>query len=461
MRVEEPAAESFLHRLWEKRIAGTRLRTVDGREVEILSPGVRNYDAGPDYRHATIRLDGRLLHGDIEIHPSVDDWNRHGHQRDPAYNNVILHIVTAGCPAGARTVRADGATVPIVDLDQHLPSPAEDLERSHVSAQRPSRQPACWLARQPTEHKLRVVQEAALQRLEMKADRFREERSTDDWDQIAYRGVFEALGYSKNQVPARTLADRLPVVDLWRFTQRLDRAESLSRIQAWLLAASGLLNLTPGNADSTIDQFVQLQRSLWQGCPNRRKVDPLPAAEWKFFRLRPANFPTRRIAAMAQLVVRFRQDGFVARWAQLLALGPRLGRKLSAELERELVVEPFGFWAGRDCFITGKAYRHHNAPQLLGPDRARDIVVNVVLPITLAYADEIGDGTLRAAVVEVYRTYPKHTDNEIVRTMIARLFGDRRRAGRMVRTAAQQQGLIQLYKLGCRIGDCSLCEGIL
>jgi hypothetical protein len=459
MKVQEPAAESFLHRLWERQLAGKELRTLDGRVVEILSPGTPNRDAGPDYRDATLRMDGRLIHGDIEIHPTAEDWVRHGHHRDPRYNNVVLHIVTCGCSSRARTVRADGAKVPIVDLDQHLPTPAEEMERRQIAAGAPTKDDGgCPLALASESQKLRAISEASSQRLQLKIDRFREERQYADWDHVAYRGIFEALGYSKNQAPARVLADRMPVSDLWHFAQGYPDAEAVAHVQAWLLGASGLLAAAPQDAEPLASEFIRSQSSLWQSYPNRRKTDPLTAVDWRFFRLRPANFPTRRIAAMAVLVVRHRQEGFLGSWSRLLRQAAQLRGRLHQELERTLVVEAWGFWSQRDCFLTGKRYRAGRAPQLLGRDRARDIIINIVLPILVAYAEETGDGILRAAAEEAYATCPKLPENEILRAMGARLWKCPDEAGQSVTTAALQQGLIQLYKYGCRMGDCSFCS---
>ncbi|MDZ7374912.1 MAG: DUF2851 family protein [candidate division KSB1 bacterium] len=462
MKVQEPAAESFLHRLWEEQLAGRKLFTVDGRTVEILSPGTRNFDAGPDYRDAIVRLDGQLMHGDIEIHPSVGDWVRHGHDRDPAYNRVILHIVTAGCPEGAQTVRADGVRVPIVDLDRHLPRPAEELEGEPSRLTGKGKPPmVCALAQADPEQKLLVIEQASVQRLEYKAERFREERQYADWEEVAYRGLLEALGYAKNQIPARALAERLPVHDLRHFSQRLPDPEAVVHVQAWLLGASGLLEAAPGASEPAVAEFVRLQRSLWEGYPNRRKVDSLAAADWRFFRLRPANFPTRRLAAMAVLIVRHRLEGFVGSWARLLEATSHMPARLPRELEKTLVVPAFGFWEQRDCFLTGKRLREGSAPLLLGRDRARDIVVNVVLPLLCAYAEESGDGALRAVAERTYRTYPRLPENEILRAMRARLWEELCEARQAVRTAAQQQGLIHLYKFGCRLGDCSFCQALI
>ena len=458
MHVEEPAAESFLYSLWEKGVAGRRFRTTDGRFVEVLSPGRRNLDAGPDYRDAAVRIDGRVVQGDIEFHPLVEDWERHGHHRDPRYNNVILHFVTSGCPPEARTVRQDGAAVPIVDLDRHLPRPAEELEQAGLPEQTVAPE-KCWLATQPPATVLRVVDRASRLRLAEKTARFREQRALDDWDQIFYRGLLEALGYAKNQVPARALADRLPVRKLWHYLEPFPDSEAQAHAQAWLLGAAGLLEATQA-LDPVSARFVETARSLWQGYPERARVDPLPAEAWTFFRLRPGNFPTRRLAAAAVLVVRFRQSGFLEHFARLFEAtqdGGLGGKRLAQEVERLLVVDSHGFWSERDCYLTGKATGHRRPSQLLGRDRARDIAVNVVLPTLSGVAEETDNGRLRSAVNETYRVYPRLPDNELLRRMRLRLDTRQRGSPGLAATAAQQQGLIYLHKNGCSRGECELC----
>ncbi len=455
MHVEEPAAERFLYGLWETGVAGRRFRTTDGRAVEVLSPGRRNTDAGPDYRDAVVRIDGRVLRGDIEFHALVDDWERHGHHRDPRYNNVVLHFVTSGCPSDARTLRQDGVAVPIVDLDRHLPEPAESLEQAGLPTTQAFPKP-CWLQEQSAERVRQVIDRASRFRLVEKAARFQEERHADDWDQIIYRGILEALGYAKNQTPARALADRLPVRSLWQHTQSYGASEAVTHIQAWLFGAAGFLD-GGSPVDIPSEAFFTTLRQLWEGFPERRKIDPLPFQAWTFFRLRPSNFPTRRLAAAAVLVVRFRQHGFAESIARLLRTLQRSRQHPAHELEKLLIVESHGFWNQRDCFLTGKPRKGGRAPQLLGKDRARDIAVNVVLPALAAVAGETDDGHLRTTVNEVYRTYPRLPDNEILRTVRQHVFPTLSNAGDGVSTAAQQQGLIYLYKNGCLKGNCALC----
>jgi len=85
--------ERFLQIIWNERHLAPALTTVSGQALQVISPGVWNVSGGPDFRGASLVIAGRLLHGDVEIHRRSSDWQRHGHQQDPAYNGVILHAV--------------------------------------------------------------------------------------------------------------------------------------------------------------------------------------------------------------------------------------------------------------------------------------------------------------------------------------------------------------------------------
>lgn len=85
--------EDFIYYLWENRLLSKDLMTVDGETVYVISVGVRNYDSGPDFLDARIRIGKTLWVGHVEMHVNASDWFCHGHQNDDAYNNVILHVV--------------------------------------------------------------------------------------------------------------------------------------------------------------------------------------------------------------------------------------------------------------------------------------------------------------------------------------------------------------------------------
>ncbi|MBC7261853.1 MAG: DUF2851 family protein [Chloroflexi bacterium] len=457
MKIEEPAPERFLCQLWdEENLIGRRLCTVDGRSVEIVSRGTRNLDAGPDFRDATVVIDGQMCCGDIEIHPVAVDWYRHGHHRDPRYNNVVLHVVTMDASPEERTTRQDGVEIPVLNLDQFLPKPAEQLAEEGGTSTAPTAVD-CALQRLSEAHILQVVEMAGDERLAIKCLRFQEERLVDDWDQILYRGFAEALGYSKNQVPFRKLADRLPYAEICRAIYGAGEEVAWRRAQAYLFGTAGLLPSQEelAGADAAARDYVVALAAEWEAFPYRRKIDPLRKEEWLFFRLRPQNFPTRRIAALAALVVRCAEQGFLLSLVRRVQTGSRHIAHLGRELTGVLSVEADQFWRTHYWFEAATCGAMSGGGRLLGPERAADMVVNIVFPCLMAYAKETDDGQLCTLVAQAYAQTPLLSDNSIIRQMSQRLFA--RRPAPAVESARRQQGLIQLYKTLCQQGQCSRC----
>ncbi|MCR4437818.1 MAG: DUF2851 family protein [bacterium] len=457
MKIEEPAPERFLYQLWDgEDLIGRRLCTVDGRSLEIVARGTRNLDAGPDFRGATVIIDGQMCCGDIEIHPVAVDWYRHGHHRDPRYNSVVLHVVTMEANPEERTTRQDGVEIPVLNLDQFLPKPAEQLADEGAPSTVP---PAvdCALQRLSEAEILQVVEMAGDERLSTKCLRFQEERLTDDWDQILYRGFAEALGYAKNQVPFRKLADRLPFAEMCRAIYGTGEEVALRRAQAYLFGTAGLLP-TPeelAGADAAMRDYVVALAAEWEAFPYRRKIDPLRKEEWLFFRLRPQNFPTRRIPALAALVVRFAAQGFLESLVRKVKMGARRIAHLGRELTAALSVEADQFWRSHYWFEAATCGAMSGGGRLLGPERAADMVVNIVFPCLMAYAKETDDGQLCTLLAQAYAQRPLLADNTIIRQMRHRLFA--RRPGAAVDSARRQQGLIQLWKTLCQQDGCARC----
>ena len=102
--------EELLHYVWKHKIFPLgELRTTGGLPVEVIDPGLPNRNAGPDFFNAKIRIDGTLWVGNVEVHARASDWLVHGHDRDRAYDNVVLHVVGE---ANCDVYRTDGQAVP-------------------------------------------------------------------------------------------------------------------------------------------------------------------------------------------------------------------------------------------------------------------------------------------------------------------------------------------------------------
>ena len=111
--------EDFLHYVWKFRLYDrTGLLTTDGDELEIFSAGIHNTDSGPDFHNARIRVADTVWAGNVEVHLSSSDWQKHKHTVDSAYNNVILHVVYRD---DIPLILGDGRQVPTLVLENRIP----------------------------------------------------------------------------------------------------------------------------------------------------------------------------------------------------------------------------------------------------------------------------------------------------------------------------------------------------
>ncbi|MBN1464708.1 DUF2851 family protein [candidate division KSB1 bacterium] len=457
-KIEEPAREGFLYHLWLDRQLTVNLRTIDGRALEILEKGVRNYDAGPDFLDALIRIDSQLERGDIEIHPIAGDWYAHGHHRDPRYNNVILHLVTMECPPTFRTIRQDAALIPTLNLDTYLEKTAEELEvEMNVSAQPFD----CALAREDKSAIRQLIERAGDARFAIKKARFRERRQNEPWNQLLYQSILEALGYSKNQIPFRRLAEIVPIESLWSCIWNDPPDCAQLKCEAYLFGAAGLLPSQQNPRETAlapvVRRYAEELTSAWQQFPLKKKIDSLKPGSWQFFRLRPSNFPTRRIAAAATIVVRFSTDGFIGTFEKAIADVLQKPHKIYRELERLFIIPGHDFWSYHFSFDEAKSIMARGKDNcLLGEERSRDIIVNVALPALAAYAEEAHDFKLKNVILETYNSYPLLTENDLTRHMCEQIFSTPRRPD-IISGARMQQGLIHLKKEMCRPEQCDIC----
>lgn len=456
--------EDFAIWLWEnKHLATNEFKLSTGSSCRLIFRGTRNQDSGPDFVNATLELNGEIRSGAVEVHLDAADWYQHNHQYDPAYNQVILHVVLENSRPKQNTRREDGLDVPILFLSTYLSQPVEKLHQDFRKLTlAPEEMPACLLSLESPPQILRKLEEAGAARLTLKGLAFRELRLYNSWDQILYTGMMEALGYSKNQIPFRKLAQHLPVEFIFRELSSLTDSPP-EKIQGLLFGAAGLLPAQKiseaKRLNPEIQKFTDKLAAVWGDFHHRIGLRPMSAEEWRFFRLRPPNFPTRRLAGMSALLVRFSREGILKHFLRIFhSLGSRLD-EINRELERSLVVPAFDFWLSHYHFesvrASGGITRQTN---LIGTTRAREMVVNILFPVFLLCAHETGDGELESTVKACYRRFPPLTENVITRKMNARLFPEIRTRKKFVNTAQKQQGLIYVYKTFCQNSDCAGCR---
>lgn len=429
----QPLPEAFVAWLWERRRYHTPLTTTDGRSLQVIYPGRRFGAWGPDFHGALLAMDGDIVRGDVEVHVRARDWHVHGHASDPAYVSTVLHVVFQREPTFP-CLRADGAEVPTCALAPSLDTSLQALIAEWRGA------PGAALVVDPcctSEEAARLLDEAGLARFRGKVARFEGDLACVDASQALWRGLLECLGYASNVGPFRELADRVPAAEA-----RALAARGPDLLVATLFGRSGLLSSQRGLLP--LDHYSQRLEGVWGALEDRDGGQPLG---WTWKGCRPGNGPPRRTAAAAALGEVIGSVGEVV----ILTLGELPPRSAGLGLGAMLMRPGDAYWQAHGDF--GRPLRR--PMRVLGPGRAADAVVNVLLPWAAATAERSGDRAGVAAAEAAYVAHPPLAPNQITRHMARQVAGGA--ADRVVTTAARQQGLIALYRGWCDARDCATC----
>ncbi|MCU0789389.1 MAG: DUF2851 family protein [Verrucomicrobia bacterium] len=439
--------EQLLQAIWQhQRLRRDRLKTADGQPLFILHPGFLNREAGPDFRGAVIQIGGASPQtGDVEIDPQPADWRHHQHENNPAYANVVLHVVWKASAAGS-----DPSGLPLLELepvlDDSLVSLADWLHQETPPA------PPAFLAgrcastlRELDSDRLEsLLTQAALVRLQNRADRFTARARDAGWTQALWEGLFRALGYKHNAWPMLRLAE---LRNRWH---KPDAAPT--EITARLLGLGGLLPSELPGANRESCRYLGRLWDCWWREQDAFSDCTLPAGAWRFSGIRPANHPQRRLALAAQWSCENALPSRLREWSRDSGADARLQDSLLKVLQPR--TDPF--WS-RTCTLRSRPAA--KPIPLLGRDRITDLAGNVVLPWLWAQARQGRRARLQAEMQRRYLAWPTGSDNAVLKVARQRLLGSRRRA--LPRGMAMQQGLHQIVQDFCNHSNHSnsLCDG--
>jgi len=487
--------ERFLRELWKHQLfQSAELQTTDGKPLEVISPGNMNRDGGPDFLGAQVRIGGTIYHGDVEIHRTAREWTGHLHDRDPKYNAVILHVVLSWDAASPEPHVEVGRTVPVLALQPYLSSSQLQPNNLIIAERNEGIQSIrCSGVNQNVEGEAirRWIETLSTERIELKIRRFedrlrelveeqrmavrehvvryerirfglnaeelpspfsplarRDYSEKEPWAQLFYEGLMEALGYTKNARPFVRLARSLTLAQFRRLLG--EHQTDPFACESLLFGAAGLIPKIGEMKDKAGRYYVRKLRSRWKQFRMKYHRETLHTAEWQFFRLRPENFPTIRLAGAAELIPRLlRKDFFTSLIGVVKEDGAGTGARY-AKLEEMLMVRTAEFWANHYTFEeqSGAAFR-----ALIGKQRADDMVVNVIIPIFLLYARIFKDKTVREESLLLLAASPPAGENSIVRQFESDLIRNKF----PVNSAHLQQGLLRLHKGYCTKGRCREC----
>lgn len=409
---QPPPPEMQIQSWWSAGFLPVEGSTLRHGTVRILERGRWNRTYGPDFTHAEIELNGQRLRGCIEIDHRVQDWEAHGHGANPAFDDVVLHVVFTPPPAGWYTRNSQHQDIAILYLP---PECWPGAEEKHREAPLPRcRRP---LAAMPADSIINLLKAAAAYRQEIKRTRFRRKAAIAGESQAWYEAWAATLGYHANKEAMQMLAMRAPVSTLG------------NNAEAILLGTAGfLLPALPVRAGQEARDYHRKVWDAWWIKKEQFALAPERKIPWNQAPCRPLNHPQRRVAALA---------ASMNKWHRILPL-------LKAETAKELATLLAGithpFWS---THYTLAAAPMKTKAALIGTQRVQDFLVNHVLVYD----------TSPASWAHYLSIKTSSTPANIKRTAEL-LFGERTDLATPLKHAYAHQALLQIEADFC---DCNIC----
>lgn len=417
--------EVALSGIWFDGWHARELRLTDGRRLNVIYHGTWTHSNGPDFAGAMLEIDRRLVGGAVEIHLKSSDWYRHGHQHDPSYGDIALHVVLDD-DLPVPVSGPQGRPIATLELRSYLPGPLETYRGSARAMDfRPDGAAACLptLAGGQPDLVRRALRSKGWERFVAKQLGFSQSMAVLPAGEVLYRGLLDGLGLTRNRDGMALVGERLPNVTLEAI--RLEQGED--GVLAALLGVAGMLPLSPAHENLTEvspGRVEGLERHFGT-LSSRYGLAPLPATVWTLNRVRPLNHPARRLASLASLLV---QSGELGLLGNLLSITEDAGTSWAA-------------WLG-------------SARPAIGATRIYQITVNVLAPFLAAYAEVMQDEDLMERAGEIWEQLPGRVEDSRARSTVRQIAGKQRFP---IRLAIEEQGLHQIARFGCSELRCFEC----
>lgn len=412
--------EHLLQYVWMHRIFPLQeLKTTDGMPLEIIDSGLHNTNAGPDFFNAKVKIGQMLWVGNVEIHDSSSDWVRHGHDKDRAYDSVILHVT--GNPDCIIT-RPNGQAIPQFKLvcPEHVAKHYKELCIQ-------DRYPRCRRII-PSVSKFMVhswLSSLTIERLEQKSEAIgqRVQQCNGSWEDAFFVTLSRNLGFGLNGDTFERWALRLPL----RATEK--HRDNLTQVEAIFFGTAGLLLEDVGD-----DYYMTLRKEYLYLQHKFGLPEPMEPHLWRRLRTRPQNFCDVRIAQLAALY--HQSETLLSKFMDV---------KIAADTGQLLQVKTSPYWNTHFSFT-------HSSPdsqKTWGAHALQLIIINTLIPFLYTYGKHRGDETMAERAL-CFLAEMKSEDNVIVRQW--------QDIGIEAKTAADSQALIQLQHQYCDKRKCLRCR---
>lgn len=411
--------EEFLHYLWKYKLyTRENLKTYSGESVEILNHGVHNFDSGPDFFNAKIKIDDTIWAGNVEVHINSSDWFVHQHNTDKAYDNVVLQVVLNH---DKEVYRTNGQRIQTLELkfDKELYSNYKNLIEKET-----------WI---PCQDEIQLIdsfkmnswlEKLSVERLEQKSNNINEtlQRLNNSWETAFYYMLARNFGFKLNSDPFEMLAKSLPINYLAK------HKDNLFQIEALLFGQAGFLE------DNNGDEYYLNLRKEYQFLKTKFKLKSIEKHLWKFLRTRPGNFPTIRIAQFAQLIYKSK------------SLFSKIIETKNIDDYYELLNSKTSeYWNTHYVFNKESVFKS----KLLGKSAIDIVLINTVVPFLFVYGKAKGQYEFQEKAINLLENI-KAEKNTIISN-----WGD---LNVKAKSAFDTQALIQLKNNYCNEKNCLNCQ---
>jgi hypothetical protein len=417
--------ENFLHYIWRLQyFTKANFCTTSGENICVLDPGIYNHDAGPDFTNARVKIGDIEWCGNIELHINSSDWTLHHHQSDLAYNNIILHVTYKD---DQPVRRDDGSLIPTLELKGRID---ERLILKYSSVSSSSSSIACrsHFDSVPTLTKISMIDKAMTERLIEKSSWVLDQlhRNMGDWQETNYQLLSKNFGFNLNSDPFFRLAKALP------FKLLLKHRGNQEQVEALMFGQAGLLDEKPKD-----DYQVRIKRE-YDFLSKKYSIESqkLQKHEWKFLRIRPANFPTVRISQLASIISQI--PDIITSFTEFNSVN-EVYDKLSSVMLPE-------YWRLHYTFADAESIKSKG---MLGKESIQNIIINTIAVLYFAMGMEKDNDGFKEKAVELIETVPAES-NKITKEW--------ERIGYMPKTAYDSQGVIQLFNNYCKKKACLSCD---
>lgn len=412
--------EDFLHHVWKFSKFNTKgLATTDGTSLAIVNVGQHNLNAGPDFFNGQVRIDDQLWAGNIEIHIKSSDWYAHRHEKDPAYDNVILHIVWEH---DVDVFTKDGNALPTLVLKGRVMKQTLDAYHQLFGLKKQ------WIN---CESSFNIIDDFTIsnwlerlfiERVEQKNKLLLEvlKSSKNNWEALLFVLLCKNFGLKVNGTSFLSIGQSID------FSVVRKCAASKIAIEALLFGQAGFLQ-------EEIDDsyFLELTKE-YDFLKAKFQLDNTVVIAPKFFRLRPPNFPTIRLSQLANLYAK-QKELFTA----------VITAKTLEDYYSIFEVSASAYWDTHYNFDVTSTKREKK----LTKEFIHLLLINTVLPIKYSYAKYQGKD-ISEALFELASSIPAESNTIVKKYNTLK---------KVATSALDSQALLQLKKEYCDKNRCFHC----